>query len=301
MIVIKKIISVLLSALLIFACSEKPKTSKTDANIFIDDKGYEVKIDGIPQKIISLAPSLTEAIYSLGADKYLVGNTQYCDYPEAAKSVTKVGDMLKTDFEKILQLNPDLIFVSMEGTTKEAYDRLIELGFTVYISNPRDFAGIKKSYTNLSKIFHLEEKAVLDTAAWNIVVDSIKTKAKQFKGISAMFLVSADPLMVAGKNTFINKYLKDCSITNIAEDLPQNYPILSREEVLDKNPDYIFVANDHGLNPDNIKNLYPEWINITAIKENNIIVIDPNLFYRPGPRFPVALTTLYESIKKLKD
>lgn len=296
-----QLILLVLFAFLFSSCAKNIEQKQSGASTFIDDNGYEVAIDGIPQKVITLAPSLTEMIYELGVEKYLIGNTLYCDYPEEAKSVTKVGDMLKTDYERILELSPDLIFVSIEGNSKETYDRLKEFGFNIFISNPRDFEGIKKSYRDLAKIFNVEEKAEEQIKDWNQEVEAVIEKAAKFEDINAMFLISADPLMVAGENTFINKFLKMCNIKNIAENLVSNYPILSREEVLQRNPEYIFVSADHGLSTLNIKNLYPEWANIKAVQQNKIVIIDPNLYFRPGPRFPLALSKLFNTVEEMQN
>ena len=90
----------------------------------------------IPRRIITLAPNLTEMIYDLGLENKLVGNTLYCDYPEAAKKIEKVGNLLTVNFEKIVTLKPDLVLITVEGNTKETYDKFHQLGIKIFVSNP---------------------------------------------------------------------------------------------------------------------------------------------------------------------
>lgn len=297
MINIKTLLSLII-LIILCACNSHKKSEVINGNrIIIDDMGYKIEITDIPKRVITLAPSLTEFIYDLGLEKLLVGNTTFCDYPEAAKSVEKVGDLMTINFEKILELNPDLIFVSIEGNTKESYDKLLELGFKVFVSNPRDFKGIKDSYMDFAKIFMVEEKAKARIKVWNNMVDSILTNAKNLQNVSAMFLISGDPLIVAGKGTFLNNYFHYCNIENIAPEDGNFYPMISREEVLNRNPKFIFTATDHGITNEEVKKMYPEWRSIDAVINDCVINIDPNLFYRPGPRFAEALGILYNSVK----
>ncbi|NMB83144.1 MAG: ABC transporter substrate-binding protein, partial [Ignavibacteria bacterium] len=118
----KRTVYLLLVSLMIISCSEK-KNQSTNYDFIVDDLGNSFQFENPPKRVIALAPNLTEFIYDLGLQHYLVGNTTYCDYPEDAKLKDKVGDMLTFNFEKILTLKPDLIFITVEGNTKETYDK----------------------------------------------------------------------------------------------------------------------------------------------------------------------------------
>ncbi len=258
--------------------------------------GYELFIPEAPEKIITLAPNLTEMVFSLGLENKLAGNTTYCNYPPVSDSIPKVGDLLNIDLEKILMISPDLIFITVEGNTKGNYEKLKEAGFKVFISNPRDFEGIKKTYRDISGIFNISEVAEKHIAEWNACVEKVKMERDTAEKKS-IFLVSIQPVMAAGCNTYINEFLKYCGLKNIACRTDMNYPVFSREEILVSNPDIIIIS---GMEESqiNITGVYSEWKNLKAVKNDNVIIVEPDLFFRPGPRFTEALENLNNRIRR---
>ncbi|PKL82223.1 MAG: hypothetical protein CVV24_11270 [Ignavibacteriae bacterium HGW-Ignavibacteriae-3] len=291
---LKKISFVFTFLILIASCS-KEKTFNAGFSVN-DDLGIAQSFEKIPQRIITLAPNLTEMVYDLGQGDKLAGNTLYCDYPEAARKVEKVGNLLTVNFEKIVTLKPDLVLITVEGNTKETYDKFHQLGIKIFVSNPRNYEGIKKTYLDLGKIFQVEQKAKDRIAGWDSTIQRIAASASQSQKKSAMFVVELKPLMLAGENTFLNEYLLICGLKNITGDSPMNYPIFSREEVLKRDPDYIIKPTGGGENPDEIKNAYPEWNRLKAIRNHNIIYVDWDLYSRPGPRFTEAVNDLFNRL-----
>lgn len=295
----KQLILLIFFISIIFAgCGEKKVEPQTNGFILTDDLNVPVNFTEKPGRIITLAPSLTEMIYKIGYDKYLVGNTLYCNYPEDARGKEKVGDMLTIDFEKIVSLNPDLILISVEGNNKSAYEKLNQLGLKTFVSNPRNFEGIKKTYSDIGKIIGKEEEAEAQINEWDESVNKIISDSDSLKIKSVMFLISINPLMLAGKHTFINEYIDFCGFRNIADDIELNYPVFNREEVLKRNPDYIVFADNGAMAIEDIANAYPEWKNINAVKNKNIVSVNADLYLRPGPRFVPALKDFF---KKTRD
>lgn len=285
--------------LAVVSCSNQKRNTPL-ADKITDDLGNEFVFDKIPGRVITLAPNLTEMIYSLGLENYLIGNTLYCNYPAAAKRITKVGDMLSFDYEKIVTLKPDLIFITVEGNTKETYEKFRGLGLKLFVSNPRNFAGIKKTYLDFGRIFGIKEKAEREISAWDSIAVKVSKGSEAFRGTSVLFLVELQPLMLAGKNTFLNEYLEFCGLKNIAADSPMNYPVFSREEILKRNPDYIIYPSDGRDDISVMTKTYPEWRDLKAIKEGHVIFADRDLYFRPGPRFAYALEDLYNHLNELE-
>ncbi|MGE5362651.1 MAG: ABC transporter substrate-binding protein [Bacteroidota bacterium] len=287
----------IIPAIIIFflyaGCSSKSHGPAEKAFAITDDTGAVITFSGVPRKVISLAPSLTEMIFSLGAGDKLAGNTIYCTYPPEAKLKEKVGDLITVDYEKILSLKPDLILISVEGNVKDTYNRLKELGFKVMVSNPRNFEGIKKTYSQLGTVLDKKRSADSTIYSWDKRYALIRQKLQDQKRPSGMFIVGLNPLMLAGKNTFINEILTSAGINNIANDQPVNYPLFSREEILLRNPDYIITTGHASGDARQIRANYREWSTVSAVKNNNIILVDEDRFLRPGPRFIDALEELY--------
>lgn len=264
-----------------------------------DDLGVLHSFLEKPKRVISLAPNMTEMIYLLEVDSTLVGNTKYCYYPEEAKSVTKVGDMITFNFEKIVELQPDLILITVEGNQKTAYDKLIDLGLKVFVSNPRDYIGIKKTFNDLGEIFDKEEQTNNLTNEWDSTYNYILDQSKNLKTKDVMILVELNPIMVAGRNTFINSYLEICNMKNFAEDLKMNYPVFSREVVIERDPQIIVYPSSGSENIETLRGMYPEWKALSAVKKGNVFFVDRDLYFRPGPRFTDALTDFYSRLKKI--
>ncbi len=285
-------------AFTLYSCGDsKPNVEKPDSGwslTIVDDLNDTLRFKTNPQKIISLAPNLTEMIYALESDDKLIANTIYCNFPEPAKKKEKIGDMFSIDFEKIVTLKPDLILITVEGNNKGSYEKLIELDQKVFVSNPRDFKGIIKTFSVLGKIFGKDSLAAFTINDWKERLAKIEKENSKAAKRKVLFLISVNPLLTASGKTFINEYLKYCNLQNIAEDSPVNYPALSREEALKRNPEILIVQQN--VSNKELLSQFPEWKNLSAVKNNMIIEIDPDLYFRPGPRFIEALENLNEQI-----
>lgn len=292
-----RIILVLFLLSVVIGCEQKVEQPSPQQNIITDDLGYEHIFDETPNTIITLAPNLTEMIFELGLENTLIGNTTYCNYPPASDSIKKVGDMLSINHELLLQLKPDIILITVEGNTKETFDKIKSLGLKVFISNPRNFDGIKKTFRDFGKIFERKELAESKIKVWETIVDSVKSSSKKRDAMLAMFVVSIQPIMAAGKSTFINEYLSFCNLQNITADMEVNYPFLSREEILKRNPQIIFHTAHNYQQSTAVTELYKEWRNVDAVKNQRIFYLDPDLYFRPGPRFVIALKKLNQLIR----
>jgi len=276
--------------LFLSACQiENPKINKEKSQILKDDLGIPFVTDSIPSKVISLAPNLTEIIYLLSEEDKITGVTSYCNFPEEALNKQKVGDMLNINFEKITSLQPDLIFITVEGNDRSAYLKLIKLGHKVFVSNPRDLDGIQKTIRDLASIFHKKLVADQIIVSWNHYLDTLRQNADNRTGISGIFLVSTFPVMAAGGKTFINEIFRLSGVANLAKRSELNYPVFSRESILELNPDFIIIPGDGKNEVSELINAYPEWQILNAVKNHAVFFVEPDLYLRPGPRFIDAL------------
>lgn len=283
---------VLFSILFLIGCNQKKEIS--GSKIFVDELGNKILLKSKPSKIISAAPHITEIIYAIDAQNLLVGRTSFCNYPDDVKQIPVVGDLLNLNFEKIVHLQPDLIFMTVEGNTKETYDKVNSLGVQVYVTNPRNIEGIFNSIRKIAVV--LGRKDTAETLIKSFEERLKKIHQLRLKKETAMFVVSLVPLMVAGPNTFINDLMKQVNLENISPNSISSYPILSREEVLKKNPEWIILPEGYSLKE--ILDNYPEWKNLSAIKQRKVIFVNADLFFRPGPRFIEAVEFLVSKLNR---
>jgi iron complex transport system substrate-binding protein len=263
-----------------------------------DDSGVEFKFDRYPQKIISLAPNITETIFALHSDSLLVGVTKYCNYPPEASKKKIVGGMIDPDIELITELRPDLILITNEGNSKASYQALVNAGFKVFAFNPRDIDGIIRMIKSIGIITDKSTYA-------NQLSDSILNSKINFerlsqtsKPFSALILLSLNPLITCNSTTYINQIIELSGFKNIYKNERLPYPNISVEDIKLKNPDYILLTSDIADSDGNYKIfLNDKFSGTKAIDNGNIIIADADLLSRPGPRVIQAI----ENILKEKE
>lgn len=287
----KKIIIIFISIIFLTACT-KQKVKSIKDNTVTDDLGKSFNTNLKMTKIVSLAPNLTELLFSLGIGNKIVGDTKYCNYPDSAKNIENVGDLLTVDAEKIISLQPDIIFITVEGNSRSDYEKLKNLGLKVFVSNPRSYDGIKKTLLDMSKILHREKIADSLINNWDTRIEKVKKTHKLIIAQTVLFLVSTNPIFAVGQNSFMNEILTFAGLKNIAPDKNLSYPMFSREEIVKKDPDYILMYATNTNKIDKILKNYPEWYTLKAVIDKRVFYVNADLFSRPGPRFVDAVEHL---------
>ena len=282
---------VLVLSIILGSCGQESKVEQ-QSNFIIDDLHKKVIVEKIPQRIVTLAPNLTELVFELGLGNKIVGNSTYCNYPNSATNIPNVADLLTVNLEKITSLKPDLILMTTEGNSKSDYQSLINLGFNVFISNPRNYDGIKKTLTDIAKIFKITDKSNELINQWDERINSVKTSHEQIVLNSSIFLVSTKPIFSVGKTTFVNQILTFAGLQNAVADSKVNYPALNREEILVRNPEYVILYETNNNKIEDLLSMYPEWHTVSAFVNNRVFFINADLYSRPGPRFVDAVEDL---------
>lgn len=271
---------------------------KSDSGFTItDDAGIELKFDSHPTRIISMAPNITETVFAIGADSILVGVTNLCDYPEEAKLKDKTGSYITPDYEKILSLNPDLIIMYAENTSQPIYQALKNYNLKIFISNAKNIDGVIKMIRDLGIITGKKKDAGRIADSISALRDEYKVLNAENKPEKAIVVISVNPLMTANKNTFINEIVWLSGFDNIYKNESIDYPLISYEDIINKNPEFIILPGDTN-NTDNFKKYKSELSEklntVNAVKEDKFIYADDNVLFRPGPR-------VLNGVKLLKD
>ncbi|MCX6134565.1 MAG: cobalamin-binding protein [Ignavibacteriales bacterium] len=285
-------ILILTAAILLASCSRENKQETRGPITRIDDVGHSVSLQRTPRRIVSLAPSITETLFALGLDSSIVGVTDYCDSPPAAKLKTSIGGMMNPDVERILALHPDLVLMSGSGNTKSDYEKLASAGVTVFVSYPRTLEGIFKSISDAgyltSSTAHADSLLRLLRQRTEDLVCRAATQPKK----SVLMLLSLSPIVAIGPGTFLDEMLTLANSDNIAHNAATAYPLLSREEILRRQPDVIIATNDIVHSTDDILSFYPEWKSLPAIRQKRVGIVDASIVSRPGPRIVNGLEAL---------
>jgi len=260
-----------------------------------DDLGREVKLAQQPQRIVSLAPSITEILFAVGAGPQVVGVTKYCNYPpEAGQGREIVGGFSAKSLsvEKIIGLKPDLVFAG-GATHKPVSEALEAAGLTVFNFDPKDFAGV---YADILAAGALTghaaqaEKVVADMKARVAKVTAVTAAIPPDQRVRVFYEVWDEPLMTAGPASFIGQVIELAAGVNIFADVKEQYPTVSAEAVVSRNPQVILGPSSHGegLTAEKIAGR-PGWKELAAVQAGRIVIIDGDIISRPGPRLVDAL------------
>lgn len=304
---LKKVLVVFLSLIMItslVACGKynKVEDKKNAENIATtkypltikDSYDREVTIDKEPERIISLGPNVTEAIYALGKGDKLVGRTDFCDYPVEVKNVASVGSLQTPSIEKILELKPDIVIASTHFP-KDVLKKLEDLTVKVVALYGEDsFEGAYNTLEKMGEVLNAKEKANEVVNNMKEKVEYVASKVKGHNTPSLYYVIDFGQYgdFTATGDTFIHKMILMAGGKNIADDAKGwKYSI---EKVLEKNPSMVIVPKYFDAKGRIVKtNGYKD---LEAIKNGKLFEIDNNMLDRQGPRLADGLEELAKII-----
>jgi len=282
--------------MLLASCRQEKRQSTSSLKSFTDDLGHTLALANQPARIVSLAPSITETLFALGLDSAIAGVTDYCDFPEPARSKPRVGGMLNQNIERIVELKPDLVLMSASGNIQTDYEKLKGLAIPVFVSHPRTIDGVIKSIRDIGDLTGRDVKAESLATALRNRRSEISAQLSGKSPRKVLLLISLNPIIVAGEGTFLDELITCAHGENITRGSRMAYPVLSREEILRHRPDVIIATNDIVKSADAIISAYPEWKSLPAIRHRRIAVLDASILSRPGPRVLDGLEAIAEAI-----
>ncbi|MEG0259199.1 MAG: ABC transporter substrate-binding protein [Lysinibacillus sp.] len=309
-------LSAFLAIGLLAACGEeKPKDDKPqteqgdkqgDAKVdeatfpvtLTDATGKDITLEAPPKKIISLIPSNTEILFELGLNNEIVGVNDYDDYPAEAAAKEKVGSM-EFNIEQIIALQPDVVFAHDSGiaSLEGAKDQLESAGVKVFVvEDAKDFPETYKTIEQLGRATDKVEEAEKIVADMKAKVKEVQAKVANVEPKN-VFIENGDvpEVYTPGKDTFMQEMLEMINAKNVAADVSGFYKI-DAEQIIKKNPDVIIVTYNYV--PDILKTIpqRPGFETVTAVKNNDIFLVDPNTTVRQGPRLADGLEELAKAI-----
>ena len=266
-----------------------------------DDLEESIKINEKPQKIISLAPSMTEMLYSLGLGNRVVGVSNYADYPEEAAQNNKIGSVTDPNVEKIVSLKPDLVLAASVNKL-EYVNRLKELGIKVAGFNP---TTIEETITVMNKVGELTGEKLLAkeitekmNKQLNEIEKVVSKKLKANKRPDVFYEIWHDPLTTAGEGTFIDDLIETAGGRNLGALAEGSWPQYDMETLLVENPE-VYISSQHSdahtFTKEGLKDR-PNYSALNAVKNDRIHFIEQNLVTRPSPRIILGLKELVKTI-----
>ncbi len=251
------------------------------------------------QRIVSLKPNITEIIFSLGKGEQLVGVTKYCIRPAEAKNITRVADYTHANIEKILRLQPDLIFASRENSSKKEIQFLIDQGLKVEILKFSTITQMLQSIEKMGTILNVTGLAEKRVHQIQTQLKTLKQKATTETLQSVLFVVGSEPLIVAGGGTFFEEASSYLGVKNIARQSRLKYPTYTLERLLRSQPEIIIemtmgTENQNATQKERLA-WWQQFESLPAVKNKRVLFFDIEKM-RAAPDLPLALKELFELI-----
>lgn len=249
-----------------------------------DDLGRQVVINKPIGRIVSLAPSTTEMIFAAGAGERVVGVTTYCTFPEAARSIEKIGDTQTPNIERIVGLKPDVVFVSTASQLEPFMRTLEEQTIAVYVLDPKGVDDVIQKLRVLGELMGTESTAEPLAAELERRVTAVKAKTVDLPRPKVFVQISKDPLFTIGADSFITNLIETAGGESVTKDIPSAYPKLSKETAAAMSPEVIILSDsEEDREPNEV------FARSAAVRDGQVYRINADIISRPGPRLVDAL------------
>ena len=246
-----------------------------------DDIGRHVSVTTPAQRVVSLAPHVTELLFAAGAGGRIVGTPEYSDYPEAAKRIPRIGSASGLDLERIAALRPDLIVAWQSGNPSWALERLLQSRIAVFLSEPRKLEDIASNIERLGLLTGSAEVARQASRHFLERYHILQSKYAQRSPVTVFYQVWSDPLMTINGAHLISAVIRLCGGVNVFADLPILVPRIGVEAVLQAQPQVIVAA---GASDSQALAGWRKWSQLQAVREGNLFLIPYDEIARQTPR-----------------
>jgi iron complex transport system substrate-binding protein len=274
-------------------CTGANRQAKIDAPAreITDDLGRRLKIPEKVERAVSLAPNLTEIVFSVGAGDRLIGVTSFCNYPDEALKIQKIGDTMTPNIENIIALKPQIVFVSTASQIETFTKTLDEQGIVYFVTNPQNLDGIYKSINQIGEVFGKTEKAREVVESLQKRVAEVEAKTEKSPRVKTFVQIDKEALYTIGKESFITDLIRRAGGVSVTADLTSAYPKLSKENAFVLNPEAVILSEspDNGAPNDAFKNS-------PAVKNGKVFKINADIISRPAPRIVDALEQIARAL-----
>ncbi len=263
-------LALLAALVVVVACSEKQVAPPVPANA---------------NRIVSLAPNLTELVYTVGAGGQLVGVSAWSDYPRAVLDLPVVGDAFTVDQEQLALAKPDLLLVWESGTPTHVVDELREIGYNVVSIRTRELDDVAEALLQIGELTGHVDKAAKAAAAYRGELQSLRDQYQSLPPIRVFYQVAARPLYTINNEHYISELISICGGDNIFKDLSELAPTVDVEAVVDRDPEVMLASTDAG---DDAFEEWQRWPGMAANKSGNLFLLPADEIGRATTRVIVA-------------
>ncbi len=259
-----------------------------------DELGRTIVVPDHPHKLVCLAPSIVDDVYSLGAGSEVIAVSDFTTYPEEAAKKPSIGEPLNPSLEKIIEMHPDLVLATGDFNQIPTIDQLVRYSIPVFMVNPHGVLGIHKSIVSLGRALNRDAEAAALLHDLQTREQSIRQRI-QGKPVVRLFMpVWYDPIITVGKHAFITELIEMAGGSSITSDIAQEWPQVSLEAILARKPDALLLIKGSKMSIAELENR-PGWQALEAVRERRVFYVD-KLIELPSP---AAIYAMEELAKEL--
>jgi iron complex transport system substrate-binding protein len=262
------------------------------AIVVTDGTGRVITLPAPPRRIVSLVPGVTEMLFAIGADDRLVGRTDFCDYPAAARAKPSVGGMVAPSLELLVALKPDLVVVTSSGNSDDTRVQLERLRLPVYLIDPHGLSDVFRTMERLGDLTERRARADEMVAGLQGRVRAVAARVAARPRPRVLYVVWPDPLIVPGRGAAVTELIALAGGDSLTAEGPEGYPRYSVEAAVAGAPDVIVLARHGAGVAPYARDKWARFAGLPAIRAGRLHAVDGDLFHRFGPRVVDALEIL---------
>ena len=261
-----------------------------------DDGGNTVTLSKPAQRIISLAPHATELIFAAGGGDRIVGTVGYSDYPATALKIPRVGSHQQIDVERIIALKPDLLVVWLHGNSERQLEHVRKLGIPFYFSEPKKLTDIPTSIERLGMLMGTEQQANKVAAAERTELARLTEQYRNRPTVRMFYQVWGKPVYTLNGGNIMSDVIRLCGGENVFANLAIPAPVVTTEAVLLENPE-VMMTGDRQAEKSGGLEIWKQYKNLLAVKNDNLFSVDADLVNRAGPRLIEGAAVVCEKLE----
>jgi cobalamin transport system substrate-binding protein len=280
---------------LLSACTPGRTANNGPSREIKDDAGRLVSIPTKVDRVVSLAPNLTEIVFAVGAGNRLVGRTSYCDYPPEAKAIAEVGDTIHPNIEPIIALKPQVVLVSTASQLEAFTQQLQGQNIAVFVTDPHDLEGVFRSIEQIGEIVGEKDRANQLVQKLRERTNAVEQAAKQKPPVRVFYQASGEPLYTAGRDSFVTDLMRRAGAVSVTADVPGAWPKYSNESALAARPEAIILPTGGSMGAANA-NVADALRQSPAVLNGRVYKINDDHLARPGPRLVDGLEEMARAL-----
>ena len=281
-------VSCVLCSLQLVACSREPRTDSRERVLGIDDFGDTIRMARPAARIVSLNPTTTEILFTLGAGPRLVGRTQYDLWPDSARFVPDLGPGIRPNVEAVIGARPDLVLLYASEDNRAAARRMREAGISTAAFKVDSIAEFDRLTRLLGRLVGDSARGALVADTVMHTLDSVRAATRGLRRVTVVIPTWYEPIIVIGGGSYLSELVTIAGGRNLYDSMPSPSPTVAFEDIVRLNPEFLLVGPERAAR---LRTL-AKWRTLPAVREGRLLVFDTARVLRPAVRLGEGAVSL---------